>query len=88
MHLQTISPRCRVYAERLLTNGVSDEGQQRLNVSGSISSNESNLRSSLKFLFEPEGAFFREFLMDEVVKGIDALSREQMVVLVSLILSY
>ena len=29
-------------------------------------------------MFSPKGVFFREFLMDELVKSIDALSREQL----------
>ena len=28
-------------------------------------------------MFSPKGVFFREFLLDELVKSIDALSREQ-----------
>lgn len=40
-------------------------------------------REALKFLFSPDGQFFREFLMDEVVKSIDALSREQLAALVA-----
>ena len=36
-----------------------------------------------RFIFSPEGTFFRSFLLDEVVKSIDALSREQLVLLVS-----
>ncbi|KAK9866370.1 hypothetical protein WJX84_006967 [Apatococcus fuscideae] len=35
-------------------------------------------REALKFMFSPKGVFFREFLMDELVKSIDALSREQL----------
>jgi hypothetical protein len=35
-----------------------------------------------RFIFSPEGSFFRTFLLDEVVKSIDALSREQLVLLV------
>jgi len=34
-------------------------------------------REALKFLLSPQGTVFREFLMDEVVKSIDALSRQQ-----------
>jgi len=34
-------------------------------------------REALKFLFSPEGTLFRSFLLDELVKSIDALSREQ-----------
>lgn len=40
-------------------------------------------REALKFLFSPDGQFFREFLMDEIVKSIDALSREQLAALVA-----
>jgi aarF domain-containing kinase len=34
-------------------------------------------------VFSPEGSFFREFLMDELVKSIDALSRDQLRALLS-----
>ncbi|EEH59033.1 uncharacterized protein MICPUCDRAFT_32463 [Micromonas pusilla CCMP1545] len=33
-------------------------------------------REALTFVLSPEGSFFREFLLDEAVKGIDALSRD------------
>ncbi|XP_060180486.1 uncharacterized protein LOC132610218 [Lycium barbarum] len=36
-------------------------------------------RAALAFLLSDKGNFFREFLLDEIVKGIDALSREQLV---------
>ncbi|KAL5702511.1 hypothetical protein ACHQM5_027723 [Ranunculus cassubicifolius] len=36
-------------------------------------------RAALVFLLSEKGNFFREFLLDEIVKGIDAVSREQMV---------
>ncbi|KAF5199464.1 Activity of bc1 complex kinase 3 protein [Thalictrum thalictroides] len=36
-------------------------------------------RAALAFLLSDKGDFFREFLLDEIVKGIDAVSREQMV---------
>ncbi|XP_043706526.1 uncharacterized protein sll0005-like [Telopea speciosissima] len=36
-------------------------------------------RAALAFLLSDKGNFFREFLLDEVVKGIDAVSREQLV---------
>ncbi|KAI4373892.1 hypothetical protein MLD38_011954 [Melastoma candidum] len=36
-------------------------------------------RAALGFLLSDKGNFFREFLLDEVVKGIDAVSREQLV---------
>ena len=38
-------------------------------------------RAAFKFIFSEDGAMFREILLDEVVRGIDALSREQAVVL-------
>lgn len=37
---------------------------------------ENATREALQFVLSPDGAFFREFLLDEVVKGIDALSRD------------
>eukprot|EP00898_Chlorokybus_atmophyticus_P004347 jgi/Chlat1/4913/Chrsp31S04834 len=40
-------------------------------------------REALNFLLSPEGSFFREFLLDEIVKGIDAMSRQQLLELVS-----
>ncbi|XP_042516585.1 uncharacterized protein sll0005 isoform X4 [Macadamia integrifolia] len=36
-------------------------------------------RAALAFLLSDRGNFFREFLLDEIVKGIDAVSREQLV---------
>lgn len=36
-------------------------------------------RSALAFLLSDKGNFFREFILDEVVKAIDAVSREQLV---------
>ncbi|XP_068658911.1 uncharacterized protein [Aristolochia californica] len=35
-------------------------------------------RAALAFLLSDKGTFFREFILDEIVKGIDALSREQL----------
>jgi len=34
-------------------------------------------REALRFMLSPEGAWFRSFVMDEVVKSVDALSRDQ-----------
>ena len=34
-------------------------------------------RDALTFVLSPEGSFFRDFLLDEIVKGLDAISREQ-----------
>ena len=42
-------------------------------------------REALKFILAPEGSFFREFLMEEAVKSVDALSRNQLRELVVLL---
>ncbi|KAH7416531.1 hypothetical protein KP509_14G095700 [Ceratopteris richardii] len=39
-------------------------------------------RAALGFLLSQQGEFFREFILDEVVKGIDAISRDQLAKLV------
>ncbi|KAJ3672104.1 hypothetical protein LUZ60_006825 [Juncus effusus] len=36
-------------------------------------------RAALSFLLSEKGNFFREFILDEIVKAIDAISREQLV---------
>ncbi|XP_061991367.1 uncharacterized protein LOC133709591 [Rosa rugosa] len=36
-------------------------------------------RAALAFVLSDKGNFFREFLLDEIVKGIDAVTREQLV---------
>ncbi|KAG8369716.1 hypothetical protein BUALT_Bualt14G0042800 [Buddleja alternifolia] len=36
-------------------------------------------RAALGFILSDKGNFFREFLLDEIVKGIDAVTREQLV---------
>ncbi|XP_075504820.1 uncharacterized protein LOC142542204 [Primulina tabacum] len=36
-------------------------------------------RAALAFLLSDKGNFFRDFLLDEIVKGIDAITREQLV---------
>eukprot|EP01023_Acetabularia_acetabulum_P028063 TRINITY_DN26537_c0_g1_i1.p1 TRINITY_DN26537_c0_g1~~TRINITY_DN26537_c0_g1_i1.p1 ORF type:complete len:789 (-),score=150.48 TRINITY_DN26537_c0_g1_i1:420-2786(-) len=41
-------------------------------------SDSSGAREALKFMFSQEGMFFREFIMDELVRSIDALSRDQL----------
>jgi hypothetical protein len=43
----------------------------------------SRTRAALRFIFSPEGATFRDFMLDELVKSIDALSREQAIALVA-----
>jgi aarF domain-containing kinase len=35
-------------------------------------------RAALSFLISEQGEFFREFILDEVVKGIDAVTREEL----------
>ncbi|XP_073223656.1 uncharacterized protein [Cicer arietinum] len=42
-------------------------------------------RAALAFLLSEKGSFFREFLLDEIVKGIDAVTREQLVRVMSLL---
>ncbi|XP_042520450.1 uncharacterized protein sll0005-like [Macadamia integrifolia] len=42
-------------------------------------------RAALAFLLSDKGSFFREFLLDEVVKGIDAVSREQLVQIMAIL---
>lgn len=39
-------------------------------------------REALKFVLSKEGAFFREFLMNEIVVSIDGMSRKQLAMLV------
>lgn len=40
--------------------------------------NKVQTRAALAFLLSQKGNFFREFLLDEIVKGIDAVAREQL----------
>nr|GMD85491.1 putative unusual protein kinase [Ipomoea batatas]GME03493.1 putative unusual protein kinase [Ipomoea batatas] len=42
-------------------------------------------RAALGFLISEKGNFFREFLLDEIVKGIDAVTREQLVQIMALL---
>ncbi|CAH1436322.1 unnamed protein product [Lactuca virosa] len=42
-------------------------------------------RAALAFLLSDKGNFFREFLLDEIVKGIDAVTREQLVQVMSVL---
>jgi hypothetical protein len=44
--------------------------------SGNQADKSASVRDALKFFFSPDGQFFRDFLLDETVKGVDALSRE------------
>lgn len=44
---------------------------------------QTQTRVALSFLLSDKGNFFREFLLDEIVKGIDAVTREQLVNIVS-----
>ncbi|KAE8658463.1 hypothetical protein F3Y22_tig00116971pilonHSYRG00544 [Hibiscus syriacus] len=53
--------------------------------SGSQSKNPPQTRAALAFLLSEKGNFFREFLLDEIVKVIDALTREQLVQLLSVL---
>ncbi|KAG1670981.1 hypothetical protein FOA52_014370 [Chlamydomonas sp. UWO 241] len=42
-----------------------------------------NTREALRFILSPQGTWFREFVMDELVKSVDALSRDQLFLLVT-----
>ncbi|GBF99091.1 hypothetical protein Rsub_11900 [Raphidocelis subcapitata] len=50
--------------------------------SGALDS-QGRLREALRFVFSSEGALFRAFIMEELVKSVDALSREQLALLVA-----
>ena len=55
-------------------------------IGGVDSTNEDvRTREALKFILAPEGSFFRDFLMEEAVKSVDALSRNQVRELVVLL---
>merc|ERR1719171_2324979 len=43
------------------------------------------MSSAMDFFFSPEGKFFREFLLDETVKGVDVLSRNGLIHLPQLV---
>lgn len=64
------------------------QSQQSIGV-WNISSNtaksepQTQTRVALSFLLSDKGNFFREFLLDEIVKGIDAVTREQLVKIAS-----
>ena len=60
----------RVEAVSLATSPASSRMSTR------NSNSNSAAREALKFFFSDEGALFREFLLDEVCDGVDALSRE------------
>ncbi|XP_065862860.1 uncharacterized protein [Euphorbia lathyris] len=49
------------------------------NFSTAQPTNPVQTRAALSFLLSEKGNFFREFLLDEIVKGIDAVTREQLV---------
>lgn len=55
------------------------------NISSNTAKSEpqTQTRVALSFLLSDKGNFFREFLLDEIVKGIDAVTREQLVNIVS-----
>ncbi|OMO53057.1 hypothetical protein CCACVL1_28908 [Corchorus capsularis] len=57
----------------------------RLLPSESQSTQPVQTRAALAFLLSERGNFFREFLLDEIVKGIDALTREQLVQVMSVL---
>ena len=47
-----------------------------IRAAGAAGNEDAQTREALQFVLSPEGAFFREFLLDEAVKGIDALGRD------------
>jgi aarF domain-containing kinase len=47
-----------------------------LNAPAPATAEEKATRDALQFVLSADGSFFREFLLDEAVKGIDALSRD------------
>ncbi|KAL3620061.1 hypothetical protein CASFOL_034973 [Castilleja foliolosa] len=47
--------------------------------SGGFQAQPIQTRAALGFLLSDKGNFFREFLLDEIVKGIDAVTRQQLV---------
>jgi aarF domain-containing kinase len=54
--------------------GLSNSGMSSNN---SMNDDSFKNREALKFILAPEGSFFRDFLMEEAVKSVDALSRNQ-----------
>ncbi|PIN15423.1 putative unusual protein kinase [Handroanthus impetiginosus] len=48
-------------------------------IGGSSQTQPIQTRAALGFILSDKGNFFREFLLDELVKGIDAVTREQLV---------
>ncbi|KAF5829955.1 ABC1 family-domain-containing protein [Dunaliella salina] len=61
----------------LNTNLMASVGQDAAIVRGTIGANSSTQREAVRFMLSPEGTWFRQFVMDELVKSIDALSRDQ-----------
>lgn len=56
---------------------LADAGDPRRLSPAAISAAEaSRARDALRFFFGPDGSYFREFLLDEIVLAADALSRE------------
>jgi len=47
-------------------------------------SSSANVRNALYFFFSEDGQFFRDFITDEVVKGVDCLSRDALLELASI----
>jgi len=48
-----------------------------------LSADAPKAREALKLLLSPEGQFFREFITNEVVLSVDAMSRKQLAALVA-----
>ena len=50
---------------------------QQLQLAAPPAGVSSDAREALTFVFSPQGRFFRDFIIDEIVKGIDASARVQ-----------
>ncbi|GIL90286.1 hypothetical protein Vretifemale_17927 [Volvox reticuliferus] len=66
--------------------GVLSVGGLSSTTTGARLGSASRTRAALRFIFSPEGALFRDFMLDELVKSIDALSREQAVALLQVMM--
>uniref|UniRef100_A0A7S3R8B9 Protein kinase domain-containing protein n=1 Tax=Dunaliella tertiolecta TaxID=3047 RepID=A0A7S3R8B9_DUNTE len=70
-----MSPLGRALNSSLMAAAGQGSGNTAI-IRGGASANSST-REALRFMLSPEGTWFRQFVMDELVKSIDALSRDQ-----------
>ncbi|XP_073284125.1 uncharacterized protein [Primulina huaijiensis] len=64
---------------RMADLGILQSQTNNLLLGFTISEQPIQTRAALAFLLSDKGNFFRDFLLDEIVKGIDAITREQLV---------